>query len=124
MGDALAHGQAVIKANKRMEWGMAMGQHQPRILWARIAQVNEDAEVGQVAVRFDTNQVSLLHPSYMGLEINRQVLRTSTNGKTQTRTSRVLENYVFERMMPVREGWKIKQRVEFTPPPIGDRYTP
>jgi len=59
MGDALAHGQAVIKANKRMEWGMAMGQHQPRILWARIAQVHEDAEVGQVAVRFDTNQVSL-----------------------------------------------------------------
>jgi len=51
-----------------------------------------------------------------------QVLRTSTNGKTHTRTSRVLENYVFERMMPVRDGWKIKQRVEFTPPPIGDRY--
>jgi hypothetical protein len=45
-----------------------------------------------------------------------------TAGKTNTRSSRVIENYVFERMMPVRDGWKIKQKVENTPPPIGDRY--
>jgi hypothetical protein len=25
-------------------------------------------------------------------------------------------------MMPIREGWKIKQRVKDTPPPIGERY--
>lgn len=43
-------------------------------------------------------------------------------GKRTTKRQRVLENYVFERMMPVRDGWKIKQKVENTPPPIGDRY--
>lgn len=51
-----------------------------------------------------------------------QILTTTTAGNKTVRRGRVVENYVFERMMPVREGWKIKQRVEDTPPPIGDRY--
>jgi hypothetical protein len=59
MGEALAHGQTVLKANKQMEWQMAQGDNRPKILWARIAQVHEDTEVGQVAVRFDTYQVCL-----------------------------------------------------------------
>ena len=57
MGQALAHGQSVLKANKRMEWIMSMGETPPKILWARIAQVHEETEVAQVAVRFDSNQV-------------------------------------------------------------------
>lgn len=57
MGQALSHGQAVLKANKKMEWIMAMGRTPPKILWARIAQVHEDTEVAQVAVRFDSDQV-------------------------------------------------------------------
>jgi len=64
MGQALSHGQAVLKANKRMEWIMSMGETPPKILWARIAQVHEETEVAQVAVRFDSNQVCqslLLH---------------------------------------------------------------
>jgi hypothetical protein len=58
MGQALSHGQAVLKANKRMEWAMG-STTPPKILWARIAQVHEDTEVGQVAVRFESNQVCL-----------------------------------------------------------------
>lgn len=64
MGQALSHGQAVLKANKRMEWIMSMDETPPKILWARIAQVHEETEVAQVAVRFDSNQVCqsiLLH---------------------------------------------------------------
>jgi len=57
MGQALSHGQSVLKANKRMEWTMSMGETPPKILWARIAQVHEETEVAQVAVRFDSNQV-------------------------------------------------------------------
>jgi hypothetical protein len=60
MGQALSHSQAVLKANKRMEWSMTMGQRPPKILWARIAQVHEETEVAQVAVRFDSHQVSHL----------------------------------------------------------------
>ena len=63
MGQALSHGQSVLKANRRMEWIMAMGETPPKILWARIAQVHEDTEVAQVAVRFDSNQVSLSSPA-------------------------------------------------------------
>lgn len=70
MGQALSHGQTVLKANKRMEWIMSMGEAPPKILWARIAQVHEDTEVAQVAVRFDSHQVSLqLHAlSYRAFE--------------------------------------------------------
>lgn len=41
-----------------MSWELVKEVQQPKILWARIAQVHEDTEVGQVAVRFDTEQVS------------------------------------------------------------------
>jgi hypothetical protein len=51
-----------------------------------------------------------------------QMLSTTTAGKKTTRNQRVVENYVFERMMPVRDVWKIKQRLDDTPPPIGDKY--
>jgi hypothetical protein len=57
MGQALSHGQAVLRANKRMEWIMSTGETPPKILWARIAQVHEKTEVAQVAVRFDSKQV-------------------------------------------------------------------
>lgn len=42
-------------------------------------------------------------------------------GKRTTKKQRVVENYVFERLMPVRDGWKIKAKLDDTPPPIGDR---
>jgi hypothetical protein len=59
MGPALSHAQTVLKANKRMGWSMAMKGSAGKILWARIAQVHEDTEVAQVAVRFDSDQVRL-----------------------------------------------------------------
>jgi hypothetical protein len=57
IGEALSHAQAVMKANRKMSWEMVNEANQPKILWARIAQVHEDTEVAQVAVKFDTEQV-------------------------------------------------------------------
>jgi hypothetical protein len=59
IGEALSHAQAVMKANRKMSWEMVKEANQPKILWARIAQVHEDTEVAQVAVKFDTEQVCL-----------------------------------------------------------------
>lgn len=50
-----------------MSWELVKEVQQPKILWARIAQVHEDTEVGQVAVRFDTEQVSLALPERQAL---------------------------------------------------------
>lgn len=57
-GEALSHAQAVMKANRKMNWELVDEVEKPKILWARIAQVHEDTEVAQIAVRFDTRQVS------------------------------------------------------------------
>jgi len=74
MGQALSHGQAVLKANKTMEWIMSMGETPPKILWARIAQVHEETEVAQVAVRFDSNQVRRLLHRYRVTALQEEVL--------------------------------------------------
>lgn len=53
-----------MKANRKMSWELVKEAEKPKILWARIAQVHEDTEVAQIAVKFDTEQVSLsLSPS-------------------------------------------------------------
>lgn len=57
IGQASSHAQSVIKSDRKMTWELVKEVEKPRILWARIAQVHEDTEVGQVAVRFDTEQV-------------------------------------------------------------------
>lgn len=59
IGQASSHAQAVIKSGRKMTWELVKENEKPKILWARIAQVHEDTEVGQVAVRFDTEQVRL-----------------------------------------------------------------
>lgn len=56
-GQALAHAQSIIKSGRTMTWQLVKENEKPRIMWARVAQVHEDTEVGQVAVRFDTEQV-------------------------------------------------------------------
>lgn len=58
MGEASSHAQSIIKSERKMTWEMVKEIEKPKIMWARIAQVHEDTEVGQVAVRFDTEQVS------------------------------------------------------------------
>lgn len=58
MGEASSNAQSIVKSGRKMSWELVKEVQQPKILWARIAQVHEDTEVGQVAVRFDTEQVS------------------------------------------------------------------
>jgi hypothetical protein len=68
-GEALSHAQAVMKANRKMNWELVDEVEKPKILWARIAQVHEDTEVAQIAVRFDTRQVSQSQPQIHNLRL-------------------------------------------------------
>lgn len=107
----LSSGQALSDAlrlaptarSKRMSWELVR-RDAVHLKSARISPVDTDSQIfmSQVVLRIETEQA----------------LSTGTNGQKSRRQQKVVENWMFERVLPPRVGWKIKQKLETTPPPF------
>lgn len=111
-----------------MQWEVKQWNAEPVLLSARVAPIDLDGTVSaaQVVLRFDTTQVSCCFVEGLRHIHSRtrkrltapmlQVLTVTTKGERKTKEQRVLENWVFERHLPARTGWRIKERIETTAP--------
>ncbi|KAK4683894.1 hypothetical protein P7C73_g6317, partial [Tremellales sp. Uapishka_1] len=102
---ALSSALAIQKNPAAMKWELISENRKPKIISARLAPISANGSIvtGQIVLRFDTDQALTVTP----------------RGKaSKTTTRRVVDHYVFERILPGGPGWKLKQRLDVTPPPF------
>ena len=89
-----------------MDWSLVSLNSDPALLSARSAPVDLDGqiEVAQIALRIDATQALDVTPA--------------RGGKKERKEQRTVENWVFERHLPARTGWRIKERIDTTPPSV------
>jgi predicted lipid-binding transport protein (Tim44 family) len=89
-----------------MDWALVSYTSEPVVLAARAAPVDLDGNimVAQVTLRIDSTQA--LH------------VTDSRSGKREKKEQRTVENWVFERHLPVKQGWRVKERIETTQPSV------
>ena len=103
-GTALSTARSLARSNLRMTWSLVSHHTEPKVLSARLAPIDLDGkiEIAQVALRFDATQV----------------LEISKGAQKSRKEQRSVENWVFERHLPARTGWRVKERLDTTTPSV------
>ncbi|WVQ76267.1 hypothetical protein IAR50_005932 [Cryptococcus sp. DSM 104548] len=89
----------IIRNRKdKLTWQLVKENQPPAILSARMTLIDpRDGKIGaQIVVGFDTQQALITHKE---------------NGTATRRTRRVEELMIFERLIPEREGWRLKGKL-------------
>ncbi|ODO02056.1 hypothetical protein L198_02787 [Cryptococcus wingfieldii CBS 7118] len=97
--EAYKTAQHIIRNRKdKLTWQLVKENKPPVLLSARMTMIDpRDMKIGaQIVVAFDTQQALITHKS---------------NGTATRRTRRVEEMMIFERLIPHRDGWKIKGKL-------------
>ncbi|TYJ51767.1 hypothetical protein B9479_007639 [Cryptococcus floricola] len=97
--EAYKTAQHIIRNRKdKLTWQLVKENKSPVLLSARMTMIDpRDMKIGaQIVVAFDTQQALITHKS---------------NGTATRRTRRVEEMMIFERLLPHRDGWKIKGKL-------------
>lgn len=103
---ALSSARALSRSPLKMDWSLISYTSEPVVLAARLAPIDLEGaiEVAQITLRIDATQAL--------------TVGGGRGQKEQRKEQRTVENWVFERHLPARMGWRVKERVETTQPSV------